>query len=352
MNSGTVQDLKDKLPELDPDDMWGAVAGFHRQLEQAAEITLPDSDIQLEKVQNILFCGMGGSAIGGNLVQAYFSDELKVPMQVNRNYTIPGFVDEKSLVIMSSYSGNTEETLSAYDYASKAGAQIFGISSNGEITRKLQQSGAAVIAIPGGMQPRAALGYSFIPMVRMFKKIGLVNRDIESDITETIQLVSDLQDRYSKDADDNLAFSLAKNIPGKVPIIYTAPELEVAGIRWKGQLAENAQMLAFTNTLPEMNHNEIMGWDQQPEFLSQTELFWMQDITTHEQVQKRIEITADLLKQYPERMHILETRGKSWMARLFSLIVLGDWVSLYAALNQGLDPTKIERISLLKDRLS
>ena len=352
MNFGTVLELKHRLPELDPQDMWGAVSGFHRQLEQAAEITLPDTEIQLDKVQNILFCGMGGSAIGGNLIQTYFSDDLNVPMFVNRNYTIPGFVDENSLVIMSSYSGNTEETLSAYNYASEAGAQIFGISSDGEITRRLKNYGAAVIAIPGGMQPRAALGFSFIPMARMFKKIGLAHRDIEPDIKETVQLVSDLKDRYSEDSEENLAFSLAKNIPGKVPIIYTAPELEVVGIRWKGQLAENAQMLAFTNALPEMNHNEIMGWDQQPEFLSQTELFWMRDNTTHEQVQKRIEITADLLKQYPERMHILETLGSSWMARLFSLIVLGDWVSLYAALMQGLDPTKIERISLLKDRLS
>lgn len=348
----TVQELKNKLSKLDPQDMWGAVSGFHRQFQQAAEITLPDTEIQVEKVQNILFCGMGGSAIGGNLIQTYFSDELKIPMLVNRNYTIPGFVNEKSLVIMSSYSGNTEETLSAYNYASEVGAQIFGISSNGEITRRLKKSGAAVIAIPGGMQPRAALGFSFIPMASMFKKIGLINKNVEADIKETIQLLSDLQDRYSKDSEDNLAFSLAKNIPGKVPIIYTAPELEVVGIRWKGQLAENAQMLAFTNVLPEMNHNEIMGWDQQPEFLSQTELFWMRDNTTHEQVQKRIEITADLLKQYPERMHILETLGSSWMARLFSLIVLGDWVSLYAALIQGLDPTKIERISLLKERLS
>ena len=352
MTSGAVQKLKNRLPELDPQDMWGAVAGFQQQLEHAAEITLPDTEIDLKRVQNILFCGMGGSAIGGNLIQTYFSDELTVPMLVNRNYTIPGFVDEKSLVIMSSYSGNTEEMLSAYNYAVEAGAQIFGISSGGEITRRLQQSGAPVIAIPGGMQPRAALGFSFIPMARMFKKIGLVNKDIEPDIKETIQLVSDLQQQYSEDSEENLAFSLAKNIPGKVPIIYTAPELEVVGIRWKGQLAENAQMLAFTSVLPEMNHNEIMGWDQQPEFLSQTELFWMRDNTTHKQVQKRIEITADLLEHYPDRMHILETQGSSWMARLFSVIVLGDWVSLYAALIQGLDPTKIERISLLKERLS
>lgn len=352
MTFETVQEVKNELRDLDPQDMWGAIAGFHRQLAEAAEITLPETQIELEKVQNILFCGMGGSAIGGNLVQTYLTDELSVPMLVNRNYSIPGFVDENSLVIMSSYSGNTEETLSAFAHASETGAQIFGISSNGEITRKLHNSGAPVIEIPGGMQPRAALGFSFIPMVRMFKKIGLVDREIESAIKETIQLVSDLHEHYSEDSDENLAFSLAKNIPGKVPIIYTAPELEVVGIRWKGQLAENAQMLAFTNALPEMNHNEIMGWDQQPEFLSQTELFWMRDNTTHEQVQRRIEITADLLQHYPERMHILETRGRSWMTRLFSLIILGDWVSLYAALIQGLDPTKIERISQLKERLS
>ncbi len=348
----TVQDLKAKLSILDPQDMWGAISGFRQQLDTAATIVLPEADINTDTVRNILFCGMGGSAIGGNLLQAYFAEELNVPMQVNRNYSIPGYVNQNSLVVLSSYSGNTEETLNAYEQTVQSGAQILGISSGGNLTKLLKEAGAPVIEIPGGMQPRAALGLSFIPMARMFREIGLVSTDLDTEIEETRELAGTLIQEYSVDAENNLAFELAKQLPETVPIIYTAPELEVVGIRWKGQLAENAQMFAFTNVLPEMNHNEIMGWDRQPDFLKRTQIFWLQDSDTHPQVKKRMKITADLLETYPTAMHVLNSRGDSWMARLFSLIILGDWISLYAALLQGVDPTKIERISLLKDRLS
>jgi glucose/mannose-6-phosphate isomerase len=272
-------------------------------------------------------------------------------MIVNRNYTLPNFINEHSLVFASSYSGNTEETLHAFQLAQASGARIIGISSNGDLSEILHKENIPLIRIPGGMQPRAALGFSFIPVARMLKKLGLVERELRSEIEETIQKVSELGKRYQQEDDSNLAFKLAQPVLGSVPIFYTAPELRVIGIRWKGQMAENAQILALTNELPEMNHNEIMGWGESSQFLQKSEVFWMVDEATHSQVRKRIEVTAELLENFTQGMYRISTEGKSWMTRLFSLIYLGDWVSLYAALLQGVDPAKIKNISLLKKRL-
>jgi len=345
--------LKQDREKLDPDDMWGAIAGFADQLEEAASIPLPENiPYSSNEINNIIFCGMGGSAIGGDLLNAYYRTELIVPLIVNRNYTLPNFVSSDSLVIISSYSGNTEETLSAYMAAQEAGAKVIGISSNGELSELMSDNKLPWIKIPGGMQPRAALGYSFIPMARLLNKMDLAGLKVQEDIEETITSVRSMTQQYQSDGSENLAFEIAQSIVGKVPIIYTDPELAVTGIRWKGQLAENAQMLAFTNELPEMNHNEVVGWSQQPEFYKQTALVWLRDDQAHEQVQRRAEITGELLAEYPSERFIVFTQGKGWMTRLFSLIHLGDWISLYTALLEGVDPTPVDRISLLKSRLA
>jgi len=353
MTYPSVGELQRTLSTGDPGDMWGAVANFTDQLKEAASLTLPSADqLDMGAVRNIVFCGMGGSAIGGDLLRAYLRQELSVPMIVNREYALPAFVNDQTLAIVSSFSGNTEETLSALDQAIAAGAQVLGISSGGELTDRLSGQDAPLIRIPGGMQPRAALGYSFIPMARMFHRLRLTEREVDAEIDETIALVGDLSEKYQQDDNNNTAYQLARALIGMVPVIYTVPELAVVGVRWKGQLAENAQMLAFTNQLPEMNHNEIMGWDRQPDFLKQVALIWLTDSETHPRIRRRMEITGELLRPYPGYHTQLTTEGNSRMARIFSLIHLGDWASLYAALLQEVDPTAIDRISMLKKRLN
>lgn len=349
----SVKELQRNLPTSDPEDMWGAVSGFADQLRAAAQLPLPpEEQLDMEPVKNIVFCGMGGSAIGGDLLRAYLRQDLSVPMVVNREYTLPAFVNEHTLVVVSSFSGNTEETLSALQLATSAGAQVLGISSGGELTKRLSRQNRPLIPIPGGMQPRAALGYSFIPMARMFHRLKLTVRPVDAEIDETITLVGDLTNKYQQDDNTNTAYQLAQALIGLVPVIYTVPELAVVGVRWKGQMAENAQMLAFTNHLPEMNHNEIMGWDRQPNFLKQVALLWLTDAETHPRIQRRLEITGELLGAYPGYHAQFATEGNSRMARIFSLIHLGDWTSLYAALLQEVDPTAIDRISMLKNRLN
>lgn len=350
MRFRNIQDIREQLSTLDPQHMWEAVAGFHYQIKEAAEITLPAAEtIQSDRIENIVFCGMGGSAIGGDLLKTYLLEDLRIPLIVNRHYTLPGFVDAHSLVIVSSYSGDTEETVQAYQEALNSRAQILGISSNGKVRDLLTREGFPLIKIPGGMQPRAALGYSFIPMVRMFHRLGLTARDVQSEIDETIDLITNLSRKYQE---EETAYQCAVALIGTAPIIYTDPELAVVGTRWKTQLAENAQMLAFTNELPEMNHNEIMGWSGGQDFLKELSVIWLTDSHSHPRVQKRMEITGQLVGQYTKQMQHFSTEGTGLMSRLFSLIFLGDWVSLYAALLREINPTAIDQIELLKKRLN
>jgi len=349
---GTVTEIKEQLSRLDPQDMWGAIASFPEQLDQASGVPLPEAGhIDTKRIDNIVFCGMGGSAIGGDLLMSYLGDDLPIPMIVNRNYTLPGFVNDRTLVVVSSYSGNTEETLSAYHLAEERGAQILGISTNGEVGEQFKSSGWPLIEIPGGKQPRAALGFSFIPMVRMFGQLGLTKYAVDDAVNETIDIVTELSRKYAGNQ-DNIAYNSAKDLVSTVPIIYTPPELAVVGTRWKGQLAENAQMLAFANVIPEMNHNEIMGWEPQTDLISNKTIIWLSDGETHPRIKKRIEITAELLKESVLKTFHFNPDGQSWMTRLFSLIYLGDWISLYAALIREIDPTAIEQIELLKKRLN
>lgn len=350
MRLRSIRDIREQLSTLDPQKMWEAIAGFDRQLAQAADISLPAPDtIDVDGIENIIFCGMGGSAIGGDLLQTYLREDLRIPMVVNRHYTLPRFADEHSLVIVSSYSGNTEETLSAFREALDCQAQVLGISSGGTVRELLTKEGLPLIQIPGGMQPRAALGYSFVPMVRMFRQLGFTERDVQSEIDETIGVITNLSRKYQE---EGTAYQCARKILGTIPIIYTDPELAVIGTRWKTQLAENAEMLAFTNELPEMNHNEIMGWNDGQDIQDKLSVIWLTDPHTHPRVQKRVEITGQLVRQYSNNMQYFSTEGTRLMSRFFSLISLGDWVSLYAALLREIDPTAIEQIALLKKRLN
>lgn len=353
MSDVTMQQLNEKRALLDSGNMWEAIATFPRQLTDAREIPLPPShSIRTDRVQNIVFSGMGGSAIGGDLLNTFFRNELPVPLVVNRNYQLPGFVNERSLLVFSSYSGNTEETLSAFQQGLETGAQIAGISSGGELAEHFEHKGFPWIQIPRGYQPRAALGYSFIPLARFFVHIGLVKHFLEDEIAETISVLQDLGEQYQSDGVGNRALEISRTLVGSLPVTYTAPELSVVGVRFKGQIAENAQMLGFSNELPEMNHNEIVGWDQQEELLRKIVLLWMVDRDSDPKIQRRLEITRDLLQEYPKEIFTLETTGGSWMARLFSLIHLSDWVSLHTALLNGVDPTPVKRIDLLKERLA
>jgi glucose/mannose-6-phosphate isomerase len=339
--------------QIDSQDMFKAIYRFADQIEEAlgigAHINL---HCDYSACENIVVTGMGGSAIGGDVVETIVHQELKIPFYVNRNYTLPNWVNGKTLVICSSYSGNTEESLSAYEDALKKGAMICGISTGGQLSEKIQSKGFDLITIPEGLQPRAALAYSFVPMLYLLRKIGLISNSSIDDLSNSITFLEKKREIYSVGDTSNPIFKLAKNIYGMIPIIYGITDTTgVVALRWKSQLCENSKMLAYYNEIPEMNHNEIVGWGNNPDLLSELAVIWLRDKNDNERVRKRQDITIKLLNDVDIMQYEVNAEGANKIERLLNLINYGDWLSYWCAILHNTDPSPVERINKLKKAL-
>ena len=339
--------------KIDGSNMLRLLTAFPQQFRQARQIGEAfDFKINHYQVKNIIFAGMGGSAIGGDLIISCLNPELQIPAFVNRNYFLPNFVNQSSLVIVSSFSGNTEESLSCYDDAKTKDAQIVCISSGGILAHQANHDGIPLITIPGGTPPRTALGYLSIPLLVLLSRSGFAEV-ADNDFDETEKLLEQKSVLYAPDASENGALNLANQLKSKIPILYsTADFLSVVGMRWKGQFSENAKVLAFCNVFPELNHNEIVGWERLPNLLTNFQIIYFRDQDDYKRNQKRMQITQGILEKVTSPIIELFTEGNSRLARLLSLIYLGDWVSFYLAAINGIDPTPIEKIQILKNQLS
>lgn len=346
----TLEDIK----KVDPKGMYNWIANFPNQIEEAVSIgKQANFRLNTKGIKNILLTGLGGSAIGGDLLRSYLSTELEIPFIVNRYYTLPKFVSSRTLVIVSSYSGNTEETISAYKEAIKKRAQILCISTGGEVAKIAQKRRHPWIQIPPGLSPRAALGFSFFPLLIALTRLGLI-KSKEKDIKETVQLLRTKISIYSDPADStNAPLNLAKELKDKLPIIYSPAEFfDTVNIRWRGQIAENSKQLAWGHVLPEMNHNELVGWKVLKDLMKQMHVVFLKDSGTHKRVKTREEITKQIILQYAGAVTEIHSEGKSLLTRLFSLIHLGDWVTLYLSILNNEDPEPVAVIDHLKNELS
>jgi len=343
---------KETIQKLDPQDMRGNIRGFFEQVEEAVHIGKKfQPKTNSRGITNIVLTGMGGSAIGGDLLRTYLLAKLKVPFIVNRHYTLPSFVARNSLVIISSYSGNTEETLEAYEQAVERNAHILCITSGGKVADRAKKLRHQVISIPGGLQPRAALGYSFFPLLNAMDKIGFAGID-ESEVEETITVLKTMSGESVDMSDQNFPYSIAKRLHGKPVIVWSGADLlEVVSVRWRGQINENAKHCAYSAVFPELNHNEIVGWEHPAELLKHFAIVMLKDKDDHPRVVQRMAITNELLKNTPDAFVEISPRGESRLARMFSMIHLGDWVSYYLAMLNEADPTPVERINYLKNEL-
>ena len=304
-------------------------------------------------IGNVVVTGLGGSAIAGDLLRSYLADRVRVPMFVNRDYRLPGFVQKQSLVIVSSYSGDTEETLAAYREAVKRKSRIICISSGGELTSLARRHRNSLIAVPRGLPPRAALGYLFFPVLSAVTKLRLATEN-RPGWRETTHLLGVLAKRFGNaDARRNLAAELAYRLKGKLPIIYSSTErFDSVNLRWRGQLAENAKVLAFGNVVPEMNHNELVGWRVLKDLMKNMTVVILRDASDHRRVQKRMDIMKSIVGEFSGDVLEVRSEGRSLLARMFSLIHLGDWVSFYLAILNGVDPTPVKVIDYLKTQLA
>ena len=340
--------------DIDTQNMFGSIWNFPDNIIEAMKI---GSSIVLQnnfsKVEKVIVAGMGGSAIGGDVTGALIENELDIPFIVIRGYQLPNWVDDRTLVICSSYSGDTEETLSAFDDAQSKNALICSITTGGTLVDKCLSSGCDVINIPDGLQPRAALAFSFVPMLYLLKKVGKISLESISWLSKAAILLKDVREGYSIDDQSNPTWSLAQKIKYRLPIIYTGSErLNPVAIRLKGQLCENGKMLAYNNSLPEMNHNEIEGWENNKELFEQYYIIWLKDKDDHGRVKLRQKVTQKILRKNGIKQSVLKMKEKSFSERFLHMIHYGDWLSYWCAIAHESDPGLVEKIIQIKKKLA
>ena len=340
--------------KIDKENMFKSIWEFADNLEDAYSL---GDNIQLKHqyidIKNIIIAGMGGSAIGGDVASVLERNNFKIPIQVLRGYSCPSYVNKNTLVICSSYSGNTEETISVFMDALKKGAMICGITTGGILEKELVNRGRDIIIIPKGLQPRAALAYSFIPIIKFMDKAEIIDSSIDNWLKSTIETIRNYRNIYSEKNTKNPIYNIADKIKNKLPIIYAdSSSFLIAAIRLKGQLAENSKILAYHNELPELNHNEIVGWENNLDLLSNFVVLWLKDSSDNPIVKNIQSITNEILKEINVEQYNISVDGNSFEERFLHMIHFGDWLSFWCALLLRTDPSPVHKINRLKDELS
>jgi glucose/mannose-6-phosphate isomerase len=353
----SILDDTEKIGALDPGNMYNRIFDLPEQMQDAIKIS---GDVKINAddfadIRNVVIVGMGGSAIGGDLVRTFLSSKLLIPFEVCRNYVLPEFVDDESLVVASSYSGNTEETLSALDDALNRKAMIAAISTGGILKEVSTLNDFPLTVVPAGLQPRAALGYSFVPLMMFLEKIGLI-KNVRQELERVIAQLKTLREQYIEDTPvaDNPAKQIAEAIHGRIAIVYSGPTLtDAVALRWKGQICENSKNLAFANHYPEFNHNELVGWSPTvAKHKDNLVVIQLRDSDDHPQITKRMDIVKGLIEKQGVTVIDVESQGDSALARIFSLIQQGDFVSCYLSVLNEVDPSPVDVIEELKKMLS
>jgi glucose/mannose-6-phosphate isomerase len=347
---GEIGELRERL---DSYNMFDMITSLPDQLEEGISIVGKANLMGLESeiFSSVVLAGMGGSAIAGDLLKSLLIPEIQIPFLVQRNYRLPRFVNKKSLVICSSYSGNTEETLSAYEDAMVFGAHVIAISTGGKLAVKAVSDKVPFIPIPEGLPPRAALGYSFASISSIFSRLGLC-ASAESGIITAAKTLRDRNSIYRAESEDNPALSLARTIKGRIPFIYAGQDsLDAVAGRFKGQLCENSKTLAFANQIPEFNHNEIVGLSNLGEKADDFVAIFLRDIEDHKRIVKRFDIVGQFLRDKGMDVIELTTEDEPRIVRIFLMIQLIDFCSYYLALLNGANPYVIEAIDFLKGKL-
>jgi glucose/mannose-6-phosphate isomerase len=341
--------------KYDPEGMIQRIKEFPAQCRQAWQAAMSfDLPPHYANVDKVVVLGMGGSAIGGDLVRSLTQAELKVPVIVHRDYGLPAFADVRTLLIASSYSGNTEETLSAFEAALGAGyKKLVAITTGGKLKEMAGANNIPVFNIEYQAQPRAALGYSFLPTLCLLQKLGFIG-DKSGDVAEAVQLLERLSGTLDEKSPlkDNLAKQLARRLYGKLPVIYGAGIAAEAAHRWKTQINENSKAWAFYEVFPELNHNATVGFPLPRDVASKIQVVLLRSPGFNERIKLRYEITAGLLKEAGVAHEYVDSQGVSALAQMMGLVSLGDWVSYYLALLYQVDPSPVKVIEYLKGRLA
>jgi len=320
-------------------EMIETIKKYPEMCVDAVKIT-KKTDTPDYKFNKIIINGVGGSAISGELLKCLLRDKIKIPIEVSRGYNLPAYTDENTLVFCISYSGNTEETLSQFVDAVEKKCEIIGITSGGKLKEWCDKLNIPYILIPEGYQPRVALPYLFIPLIVLLQRFGLIN--LKNEIDETIQTLKKIKT-------DNIK-KIASDLKNSIPIIYASNEYSAVAERMKTQFNENSKVPARYDVFPELNHNEIVGY-QNEKLNKNSFVLILRDKDEPEEIKTRIEITKDLIKGRVKRIEEIWAEGKSKLTRMMSLIVLGDVMSYELAVLNNVDPVEVEYLVTLKKKL-
>lgn len=325
--------------------MKNLIEKFPDQLRKAVEIAKAAKLTPAEKeIKNVLIAGLGGSGIGGTIASEITALECKVPVTVTKGYFMPEFVNENTLVIISSYSGNTEETIQVMNTAFERNAKLIAITSGGIIAETAAKKNANCILVPGGMPPRACLGYSLVQVLSVLYKNNLTKSDPLPECIAAAELMEKENDSIHAEAKRITDF-----LKGKIPVLYATTFHEGIAIRWRQQINENAKMLCWHHVVPEMNHNELVGWRTKNENLAVLYLLFNNE---YERNLKRIEMNKEVIKGFTSNIFTLTAKGNSEIVQTFYLNAIGDWVSYYLSLENGVEAAEIDVINHLKSQLN
>jgi len=348
----SVIESVEAIKKADPGEMLTKIKDLPLQVRDAWKIvqaaTLPPA---YGDVRNITILGMGGSAIGGEFAGALLADELKVPLNVHRDYGIPGYVSRDSLVIVSSFSGNTEETLSGFDEAKKRGAKILAITTGGKVAEDAKALRLPLITFGYHAQPRAALGYSMTLVLGVLGKLGFA-RDMGKEIEQALKDVAKLEERVHEGARTNDAKKLAAELYGRIPVVFGAGAMGVMARRVKDQWNENAKNWAHYDVMSELNHNAVVGFPHPPIARDAQTVLLLRSRRDNPRHQIRFEVTKELLDRAQIPHKDLQFDGESLLSEILQMTYFTDYVSFYVALLNGADPSPVTSIDYLKDRLA
>ena len=352
MPTKSVLDDLAKIKSVDKSNMLSFCTDAPKHYEVACKASRK-LKLSFPKPKEIIVAGMGGSAIGGELLKDWARDKIAVPIEVCRDYSLPAYADESTLVFAVSYSGETEESLSVFLDAVKRGCEIISLSSGGKLQEFAEKLDVSHIPVPKGMAPRATLPYLFMPFPSILESIGLVS-NVDLEISETIKVLKQVsvENSPAKPVNSNFSKTLASAICGSVPVVYGFGFYRAVAQRFKTQFNENSKVPAKWEFFPELNHNEIVGWEGISDHAKLFSIILIRDADEPVELHTRIETTKELMRKESLRIFEVYGKGKSMLARMCSVICLGDFTSVYLAVLRGVDPTPVRTINVLKERLA
>lgn len=339
------------LRQRDPSSALGVAAEQYQQTRFAVAVNNPEHDGR--GITRVVVAGMGGSALAALLVKSWLKAELAVPFEVVRTYDLPGYVNAETLVIASSYSGNTEETLSCLEIARSRGAQTAIIAAGGALIEQAIESDIAHVQLPDHLQPRMAVIYNLRALAALLGHFGIISHMAFDEIAETSDWLAMETANWTSDVstDKNYAKQLALTAVGKTPVFYAGSLMSPVAYKWKISWNENAKNVAFWNEIPEFSHNEFIGWTSHP-VEKPFAIFDLVSRFEHPQILKRFEVSDRLLSGRRPKSTTVHLEGNSEIAQMLWGSILADFVSIYVAILNGVDPTPVPLIEKLKAELA